>query len=277
VDIALQRKTAELKMPQAKRKANLTQSVLKALDILECLAVADRPLSTQEIAQRCGLPRPTAYRLLTTLLARDYVTICPGSGHYQIGAKMLSLGNNFLDRLDLPELARADLRELSQVARETVHLGVLDGIEVLYVGKVDGPQSVRMHSTIGARSPLHSTAMGKAILAFLPLEQRMALLGQITLVPRTPSTIIDRGGLVKHLELVRTQGYAVDDIENEEGIRCVGAPIFDHTGQVKAAVSISGPAYRLSNSRLEELSQPVIKAGMAISNKLGYLPGNLSD
>jgi DNA-binding IclR family transcriptional regulator len=277
VDIALQRKTAELKMPQAKRKANLTQSVLKALDILECLAVADRPLSTQEIAQRCGLPRPTAYRLLTTLLARDYVTICPGSGHYQIGAKMLSLGNNFLDRLDLPELARADLRELSQVARETVHLGVLDGIEVLYVGKVDGPQSVRMHSTIGARSPLHSTAMGKAILAFLPLEQRMALLGQITFVPRTPSTIIDRGGLVKHLELVRTQGYAVDDIENEEGIRCVGAPVFDHTGQVKAAVSVSGPAYRLSNSRLEELSQPVIKAGMAISNKLGYLPGTLPE
>lgn len=262
-------------MPQAKRKANLTQSVLKALDILECLAVADRPLSTQEIALRCGLPRPTAYRLLTTLLTRDYVTICPDSGRYQIGAKVLSLGNNFLDRLDLPELARADLRELGQIAGETVHLGVLDGPEVLYVGKVDGPQSVRMHSTIGARSPLYSTAMGKAILAFLPLEQRMALLDQITLMPRTPNTIIDRGMLVEHLELVRTQGFAVDDVENEEGIRCVGAPVFDHTGHVKAAVSISGPAYRLSSSRLQELSQPVIKAGMAISNKLGYLPGNL--
>jgi DNA-binding IclR family transcriptional regulator len=264
-------------MPQAKRRADLTQSVLKALDILECLAAADRPLSTQEIARRCGLPRPTAYRLLTTLLTRDYVAACPDSGRYQVGAKVLSLGNNFLDRLDLPELARADLRELSMAAGETVHLGVLDGIEVLYVGKVDGPQSVRMHSTIGARSPLYSTAMGKAILAFLPLEQRMALLDQITLIPRTPKTIIDRGTLVEHLELVRTQGFAVDDVENEEGIRCVGAPVFDHTGYVKAAVSISGPAFRLSSSRLQELAQPAIKAGMAISNKLGYLPGDLRE
>jgi DNA-binding IclR family transcriptional regulator len=256
-------------------RADLTQSVLKALDILECLAEADRPLSTREVAQRSGIPRPTAHRLITTLLARDYVTTSSDDGHYQFGAKLLSLGNRFLDRLDLPELAKEDLRALSQISGETVHLGVLDGTEVLYIGKVDGPQSVRMHSTIGARSPLYSTAMGKILLAFLPVEQRTTLLDQIAFVPYTSNTILDRETFIEHLTLVRIQGFALDDVENEEGIRCIGAPVFDHAGYVKASISISGPAFRLSRSRLEELSQPATHAGMAISKKLGYLPGTL--
>jgi DNA-binding IclR family transcriptional regulator len=260
-------------MAQTSRKVNLTQSVLKALDTLDCLASADQPLSAQEVAQRCDLSRPTAYRLLTTLLARDYVTTDQDSGHYHIGAKVLSLSKSFLDRLDLPELAKANLRELGQVSRETVHLAVLDGTEMLYVGKVDGSQSVRMHCTIGTRNPLHCTAMGKAVLAFLPNEKRTTLLDQITLTPRTPNTITDRTALEEQLELVRARGYAIDDMEIEEGIRCVGAPIFDHTGRVIAAVSTSGPAYRMSVARLEELSGAVVKAGTAISRKLGYISG----
>jgi DNA-binding IclR family transcriptional regulator len=259
-------------MAQTSRKVNLTQSVLKALDTLECLASTDQPLSAQEVAQRCDLSRPTAYRLLTTLLARDYVTTAQDSGHYHIGAQVLS--KSFLDRLDLPELARANLRQLGQVSRETVHLAVLDGTDMLYVGKVDGSQSVRMHCTIGTRNPLHCTAMGKAVLAFLPHEKRTALLDQITLTPRTPNTITDRTALEEHLELVRARGYAIDDMEIEEGIRCVGAPIFDHTGQVIAAVSTSGPVYRISIARLEELSGAVVEATRAISRKLGYMPGS---
>jgi IclR family acetate operon transcriptional repressor len=260
-------------MPQASRTANLTQSVLKALDILECLATVNEPLSAQEVAQHCGLSRPTAYRLLNTLLTRNYVTSSEGSGRYQIGAKALSLGKGFLDRLDLPELAKPELRELSRVSRETIHLGVLDGPAVLYVGKVDGPQSVRMHSAIGTRNPLYCTAMGKAILAFLPCADRKGLLEQITLKARTPHTITDRAALADHLERVRAQGYAIDDMEDQEGIRCVGAPIFDHTGRVTAAISISGPAYRLSNSRLQELATSVTGASEAVSEKLGYVPG----
>ena len=157
-------------MPQTSRKVNLTQSVLKALDTLECLASADQPLSAQEVARQCGMSRPTAYRLLTTLLARDYVTTAHDSGHYHIGAQVLSLSKSFLDRLDLPELAKAHMRQIGQVSRETVHLAVLDGTDMLYVGKVDGSQSVRMHCTLGTRNPLYCTAMGKAVLAFLPHE-----------------------------------------------------------------------------------------------------------
>jgi IclR family KDG regulon transcriptional repressor len=169
------------------------------------------------------------------------------------------------------------MAELSQISDETVHLAILDGTDMLYVGKMDSPMSVRMHSVIGARNAIYCTAMGKAVLAFLPSEQRTALLDQVAITRRTPNTITDRAALTEHLELVRVQGYAIDDIENEEGIRCVGAPIFDHRGHPVAAISISGPAYRLSNSRLEELSQPVAQAGLEISSKLGYLSGSLPE
>lgn len=259
-------------MPQASREVNLTQSVLKALDVLECLASAEQPLSAQEVAQRCSLSRPTAYRHLITLLTRDYVTNCEDDRYYQIGPKVLELSKSFLDRLDLLELAKTSMRELSRTSQETIHLTVLDGTEILYVAKVDGPQSVRMYSAIGTRNPLYCTAMGKAILAFLPPEKRTALLDQTTLAPRTANTITDRTALDQHLELVRSQGFAIDDVEFEEGIRCLGAPIFNHTGRVTAAISISGPAYRLSNSRLQELSGQVVETSEAISVKLGYLP-----
>jgi DNA-binding IclR family transcriptional regulator len=136
-------------MPHTSHGVNLTQSVLKTLDILDCLASSQQPLSTQEVAQQCGLSRPTAYRHLVTLLTRDYVATSQDGGGFQIGARVLSLGKSFLDRLDLPDIAKPDMRELSQVSNETVYLGILDGTEILYVGKVESPQQVRMHCVIG--------------------------------------------------------------------------------------------------------------------------------
>jgi DNA-binding IclR family transcriptional regulator len=260
-------------MPQANHEAGLTQSVLKALDILECLASAKQPLSAQDVARLCGQSRPTAHRLLATLLARGYVKTVQDSAQYQLGSKIMSLSKDFLEHLDLPELARPSMRELSRITNETVHLGILDGAEMLYVAKVSSPQSVRMDCTVGTRNPLHCTAMGKALIASLPPGELDTLLGQITLAPRTPNTITDRAALEQHLEMVRAQGFAIDDVENEEGIRCVGAPIFDHMGRVSAAISVSGPAYRLSNAQLEKLAGTVIKTSKDISSELGYAPG----
>jgi DNA-binding IclR family transcriptional regulator len=262
-------------MPQASREVDLTQSVLKALDVLECLASANQPLSAQDVAQRCDLSRPTTYRLLVTLLTRGYVKSAQNSARYQIGARALSLGRSFLDHPDLSGLAKASMCKLNQISNETVHLAILDGTDMLYVGKTDSPQSVRMHSTIGTRNALHCTAVGKAVLAFLSMEERAALLDKITLAPHTPNTITDRAALEKHLELVRAQGFAIDDVENEEGIRCVGAPIFDHLGRAIAAISISGPAYRLSKAQLEALSKAVIQAGRAVSAELGHVSDGL--
>jgi IclR family acetate operon transcriptional repressor len=194
-------------------------------------------------------------------------------GHYDLGTNVLSLSKSLLEHLNLPEVAKPALQQLSQISNETTHLGLLDGTRMLYIGKVESSQTLRLHSAVGTRNSLYSTAMGKAILAFLTPKQRAALLDQITFTPYTPNTIADRAVLAVHLEEIRARGWAIDDMENEEGIRCIGAPIFNHEGLPFAALSISGPAYRLSISRLVELSQLVLEAAGAVSCQLGYRSG----
>ncbi|MBE7553100.1 MAG: IclR family transcriptional regulator [Anaerolineales bacterium] len=256
---------------RANHEANLIHTVLKAIDVLECLTVADRPLSAPEVGRRCKMSRPTAYRLLVTLAHRGYVNGTE-DGCYRLGTRVLSLGHSLLNSLDLLELSKPILHELSQTSHETAHLALLDGAEILYVDKVESSQSVRLHSTIGARNLLHCTAMGKALLAFLPQEEQARLLERMSFPQRTDHTITHRTDLIKHLEAIRVQGFAIDDVENEEGVRCVGAPIFDYTGRAFAALSISGPAYRLSVPRLLELAPLTMKAARAVSAKLGYVP-----
>ena len=163
------------------------------------------------------------------------------------------------------------MRKLSDVANETVHLSILDNTEILYIAKAESSQSVRMASTIGARNKLHCTAMGKAILAFLPGNDQAKLIEQLKLTNCTAAAITDRATLAEELARVQAQQFAIDDEESEDGVRCVGAPIFDHTGRVFAAISISGPAYRLSISRLNALSSLVIEAARTISGTLGYV------
>jgi DNA-binding IclR family transcriptional regulator len=253
--------------------ANLTQTVLKALDVLECVAEAGRPVSAQEVARLCRTSRPTAYRLLTTLLARGYLVLAE-EGTYTLGTRILNISQRLLKSLDLFELSKPDMYALSEATNETIHLAILDGAEMLYINKVESSQSVRMHSTVGSRNPLYCTAMGKAVLAYLPEEERDWLLDRISLAPRTPQTITARTALLEHLDQVRCQGFAIDDVESEEGVRCVGAPIFNHTGRVIASVSVSGPAYRQSVTHLLELAPLVVRAAGSISSRLGYsLPG----
>jgi IclR family acetate operon transcriptional repressor len=254
-------------------EANVTQSVRKALDVLESLAAAEHPLSAQEVARECGLSRPTAYRLLTTLQARGFAAGGARGAEirYQLGAALVRLGQRALEALELPGLAKPALRELSRQTGETAHLGVLDGAEGLYLDKVEGSHRVQVRSPLGRRGPLHCTSLGKAILAHLPVEERDALLARLELPRRTPRTITDRAVLAKHLAEVRARGYALDEVENEEGVLCVGAPIFDHTGRVFAAVSVSGPDFRLSG-RIAELAGHVARAARAVSRELGYQP-----
>jgi IclR family transcriptional regulator, KDG regulon repressor len=253
-----------------KNDPNQIQSVLKALDVLECLATAEAPLSVRTVAEQCGFSRPTVYRLLNTLAGRDYVR-STDEGRYAVGTRVLMLGKSLLDRLDLPELARADLRALSRFAQETVHLSILDGTDILYLDKAEPFQSVHMYCMVGTRNPLYCTSMGKAILAFLPREQCDAILSQTELVRYTPTTIVDPAMLCEHLQVVRERGYAIDNEEKEKNIRCVGAPVFDHLGQAVAAISISGPAYRMLDARLQELAGPLTQTAEAISRKLGYV------
>ncbi len=248
----------------------MSRTVLKALDVLECLAFSGQSLSAPEVAERCGLTRPTTYRLLSTLAARGYVA-GGQDGRFRLGNKMLSLSKRLLEYAQLPQLARPELERLCQFAGETVHLGALEDIEVLYVDKVESLTAARMYSIVGSRSPLHSTSLGKAILAFLPDSERTMLLERISLAQRTPNTITDRGRLEEDLRVVRERGYAIDDVENEEGIRCVGAPILGNAGMPIAAVSISGPVVRMTASRVDDLAPALLETGRRISQKFGYI------
>jgi DNA-binding IclR family transcriptional regulator len=249
----------------------LSQTVLKAVDVLECVANGDEPLSALQVAKLCKISRPTAYRLLTTLVSRGYVEAMDGA-RFRLGTQALSLNKKVLASIDLPDVARSYMRQLSDLTNETVNLSIREGAEILYIARVESSQSIRMMSTIGTRSHLHSTAMGKALLAFLPGEEQTALIEEIALVPCTAGTITERALLIQELVNVRKQGFAIDNEENEAGVRCVGAPILDHTGHAFAALSVSGPAYRISVAQLKAISRPLIEATHAISARLGYVP-----
>jgi IclR family transcriptional regulator, KDG regulon repressor len=246
---------------------SLASTVLKALDVLECVASAKHPISVAEISAQIGVKRPSAHRLAITLAHRGYLTGGP-RGRYSLGTKLLVLTNNLLEYLQLPEFAAPHLESLSEATGETIHLGVLDDTDILYIDKVESSHTVRMHSVIGARHPVHTTALGKAILAFLPEAQRNRLISRIQLVPRTKNSLTDPDTLIDHLERIRAQGFAVDNIENEEGIRCVAAPVLTREGLPIAAVSISVPVHRMPMSRVQELSGPVIATARKISATL---------
>lgn len=256
----------------APNESILSQTVLKALDVLDCVANADQPLSASQVAESCKISRPTAYRLLSTLVSRGYVAAVD-EARFRLGTQALSLGKKVLASIDLPDVARSYMRQLSDLTNETVNLSIREGMEILYIARVEGSQSIRMTSTIGTRSHLHSTSMGKAILAFLPDEEQTLLSEKLVFTRCTPATITERDILVKELANVRKQGFAIDNEENEAGVRCLGAPIFDHTGYAFAGISVSGPAYRTSVSQLKALSGPLIEAAHAISARLGHVPG----
>jgi IclR family transcriptional regulator, KDG regulon repressor len=247
----------------------VSRTVFKALDVLECLAYSGQPLSAPEVAERCGLTRPTTYRLISTLAARGYVA-SGQDGRYRLGTKMLSLSKRLIEHAQLPQLARPDLEALCQQAGESVHLGVLEDNEVLYLDKVESVSAARMYSVVGTRNPLHSTSLGKAILAFLPSGDRDMLLSRISYTQRTPNTITNREQLERDLENIRQQGYAVDDIENEEGIRCVGVPVLGNSGLPIAAISISGPTVRMTRERARDLAPALQETGHRISEKFGF-------
>ncbi len=244
-------------------------SLERTAAVLRTLGEAGRPLSPAEISGQTGIPRPTVYRLLQTLAREGFVT--PVGRGFAIGATVLWLAARRLEQLELRTVGRPVLRELRDRTGETVHLAVLEGGQVVYVEKVESPGPIRMASMVGRIFPAHSTALGKAMLAYLPREQVEEILARHGLPARTPNTITTPQRLFEELALIRARGFAIDNVENEEGIRCVGAPVFDHTGAVAGAVSVSGSVATISLERARrELGPLVREAAERISRALGW-------
>jgi DNA-binding IclR family transcriptional regulator len=247
-----------------------SQTLDRALTVLlEVARNADRGLSLAECSKILGYSKPTTHRILRTLTQRDFLRVDEQRNLYTLGITNLRLGMQFLERLDIRREALPVLRPLAAQAEETVHLGTLSGTSVVYIEKVEGPRAVRMFSRVGDTMPAYSTGIGKAILAWLgddELEQHLPE----HLVPRTPHTIVDRDELSAELGRIRARGYSTDDVENEEGIRCVGAPVFDHSGRVAGGISIAGPEQRMTLARLAELGPLVREHADAVSAAVGY-------
>ncbi|MEP7090388.1 MAG: IclR family transcriptional regulator [Nocardioidaceae bacterium] len=231
------------------RAAGSVQSVDRALALLEALALAGRPMGVGELALQTGLAQGTAHRLLRGLQQRGYVRH-DDSRKYSLGTAALRLSD--AAQRSLSSSARPFLAQLVQVSGETANLAVLEGDDVVYVAQVPSPHTLRMFAEVGRHVPPHSTAVGKVLLAGMPRARALAVLRRTGLPRRTPSTITDLDAFIAELDLVREDGWAADEEEQEIGVRCVAVPV--RTGdQVLAAMSLSGPAERFGGGRDPDL------------------------
>ncbi|MGB9857487.1 MAG: IclR family transcriptional regulator [Dictyoglomaceae bacterium] len=229
-------------------------SAEQTLDILEYIILCGREVSLKEISEEIGLHISTVYRYLSTLMERGYVRKTP-NGFYKPGFRILELSSYILQSLDLRDIARPFLIELMENTKQTVHLTIKDGYEGVYIDKVEGPGTLPMMSRVGMRMPLYSTSFGKVLLAYSSEDYIKDYLKKVPLIPRTNKTIIDKDKLKEELKKVRKQGYAFDNEENERGIKCIGAPIFDFSQKAIAAVSISGYYLSIEENKDKFLSE----------------------
>jgi len=257
-------------MPRASKDSPYQVQVLdRAMAILDTLAAQPGDVSLFEIAEQLHLHKSTIHRLLM-VLERHRLVERAAIGKYRLGLKLFELGNRAFSRLGIGERARPYLERLAAEARETAHLCILDDGEVLYLEKVEPSRTVRVPTSVGQRNPAHCTAVGKALLAYVADAELDEVVRRRGLEARTPKTITTPTALRRELRAIRSRGYAVDDEEIEEGLRCVGAPVRDHTGRVVASISIAGPAFRLTRAKTAALARLVTKAANALATELGY-------
>jgi DNA-binding IclR family transcriptional regulator len=249
------------------------QSLERAFDLLEALA-AEGELGVTELAARTELVPSTAHRLLATLAKRGYVAQSSLSGRYLLGYKVIEVASGLEQRLTrLRAVARPHLERIQQATGETTNLVILDGERVVYVDQIEGTHSVRMFTVVGTAALAHTTASGKAIMAYGPSEVATSLYADRELLERlTPRTLVTFEALQDDFTRIRRRGYAIDNEEHEEGVGCLAAPLFDHTGRPCAAISVSGPSARIVHADTTELGALLIDHGTEISDALGHRP-----
>jgi len=244
------------------------KSLRKAIRLLETFSIREPRLPLTEIARRAGLPLSTAHRILATLRAEGFVDQTDRD-QYRLGIRLLELGSIVLSTMELHREALPFIESLAHESGETVHLGILDGTQVVSIEKMDSPHGLASNVTIGKGAPAYCTGVGKALLAFQPDAVVEAVWRQ-GLTRHTPNTITSARRLREELARVRTVGYAVDNMEHEVGVRCIAAPILNHTDAVVASLSISGPASRIREEDVRRLAERVKEVAGKLSTQLGH-------
>lgn len=251
-------------------KTSSVRAVERAFVLLEALGRSEQGLTLSQLARRLTIPRSTAYCLLETLERCGYLHHERPGGRYTLSLKLFSLANSALHAIALRKQAAPVLWDLMRKTRLTVHLGILEHHEVVLVDRVEPPSPVRIATWLGKRMGVHCTALGKALTAWLPEADIDRLIRERGLLRHNENTIVSARRLKEELRAVRVLGYAVDNEEEEIGMRCVGAPVFDADGRVIAAVSVAGTSNQIDEANVQELAAKVKAAAKAISESCGW-------
>ena len=241
----------------------------RTIAVLQAVADSETELPAADIARQLRLHKSTVHRLLVVLESYRLIKKGP-EGSYGLGTRLIELGECAIARLKLSEYAEPHLRNLAHQTGEGAHVTILNGTELLSIAHVEGRWALHSLTRTGQRTQIHSTAAGKAMLAFLSDEACQDLIARLPLKRNTRRTIVRPSAIKLELLRVRHLGYAVDDEEFEEGLRCVSAPIFDHRGHAVASLSVAAPVFRLRNERVPQVARLVVAAANALSDDLGW-------
>lgn len=252
-------------------KGTTIQSLHRGLRILELIAKDGSGVGMADVSRKIGLHTSTTFHLLRTLTTLGYLVQDETTRKYHLGSKVFQLAASAWTEVQLLKMSAPLLTEMAQQTGETSHLAIFERGEVIVINKIDGSGPVRLSERVGYPRPAHCTAIGKVLLAHLPEPELKAFLQTSELRPLTPKTITAGPILEQELERVRKQGYAFDDEEFAQGIRCLAAPVRNFTDHVVAAIGISGPVWRVSLDRVAQLTEVVKLMGLRLSQQLGHV------
>lgn len=252
-----------------KQQPDSVSSVMKVFGILQALG-EERDHGITELSQRVMMSKSTVYRFLQTMKSLGYVAQEGESEKYSLTLKLFELGARALQNVDLIRSADVEMRELSRLTKETIHLGALEEDSIVYIHKIDSLYNLRMYSRIGRRNPLHTTAIGKVLLAWRDRSEVQDILREVEFRRSTANTIVTADALLTVLEQVKIQGFGEDNEEQEEGLRCIAVPVFDRFGVVIAGLSISFPTIRFSEDAKNEYVAMLHRAARNLSEQMGY-------
>jgi len=245
------------------------QSLTRALSLLERLSHTEMGLNLSDVSGSLGLAPSTTHRLLSTMLQMGFVEFDEDQGLWYVGVKAFSVGNAYLKKRDFVAQSRPLMKKLMSLSGETCNLAIIEQETTVFVAQVECLEVMRMVVQLGSRGPLHATGVGKALLATLPKKEVMSLIQRIGLPRLTDNTITTPKLFLDDLKKTQAQGYAIDDEEQKLGLRCIAACIYDESSEPIAAVSISGPAVRITKKRLPILSSHVLNVADEITNAIG--------
>ncbi len=247
------------------------KSIERALHTLQLFDGNRTKISLGELSEELGVHKSTAYRIAVTLTEEGFLRWDNRSGTYRLGLKILGLGANLIQNMELRSQARPHLKKLHEDLGETVNLGVLDDGEVVYIDKIEGKRSIKLYSEVGKRAPCHCTALGKALLSGASRKEIKAIVEKKGLKRFTPNTIVTTNDFLEHLEEVKNKGYAVDQEEHEPLVYCVAAPIRDYSGKITAALSTTSIMKDFEENILRRNIEATVTVGRTVSAEMGYL------